>query len=562
MHRILVCAVASLVVALPASPALCATSGPVVPDDVRRHIRQLVDGGWAVGMAVGVIDPSGLSFFCCGKRSANGDEKVDPDTIFEIGSVTKVFTSLLLSDLVERKVVGFDDPVEKYMPEGVKVPSRGDKKITLRHLATHTSGLPRMPSNFESKDPENPYADYTPERLYAFLNGCQLERGIGSKYEYSNVGAGLLGHALSRAAGKSYEDLIVTRICRPLCMPDTTITLSDDLRKRLATGHNGGGSAVKNWDLNVLQGAGAIRSSVRDMLKFVAANMGLTETALRPAMRLQLQEPRRPTDSPNQFVLLGWHVNTKHGTDIIWHNGGTGGYRSFCGFVPSRTFGVVVLSNVGSDGSQTDPIALHILEPKFPLPDIKEVRTVDASILDSYVGYYELLPGLVFSVRREGNGLFVRLTGQPECPVYAKSDNVFFYKVVEAELTFVKDDQGKVTGLVLFQNGIRQPARKLGPDYKPPAPKREVPIDAKILKTYVGKYKNFVGEVFDVTVEDGKLMIRLTDQPRVQVYPESETTFFYKEVDAQIEFIKEKDGSVNRLILHQGTLNIAAKRIE
>jgi D-alanyl-D-alanine-carboxypeptidase/D-alanyl-D-alanine-endopeptidase len=547
---------------LSSAPSLLgAASGPAVPDDVRQHVRELVDGGYAVGMVIGVIDPNGTSFFCHGKLSAKGDRKVDPDAIFEIGSITKVFTSLLLADLAEHKLVGLDDPVEKYLPPTVKVPARGDKKITLRHLASHTSGLPRMPSNFEPKDPNNPYADYDAARLYAFLSGCKLERDIGSRYEYSNLGAGLLGHTLSRAAGEPYEQLIVNRICRPLGMNDTAITLSDDLRKRLAQGHGPDGKPAQNWDLNVVQGAGGLRSSARDMLKFLAAAIGLCQTPLKQVMELTCRE-RHPTGNEGQFVALGWHINTKHDTEIIWHNGGTGGYRSFCGFVPGRKFGVVVLSNTGGDGGQTDPIALHVLEPKYPLPPIKKPQAVDAGTLEQYVGYYELAPGAVFSVRRRADQLLVRLTGQDEYPVYAKSKNQFFYKVVEAQLTFTRDDRGKVNGLVLFQSGIHQPARRLGPEYKPPEPKREVPVDAKVLQAYVGKYKNFMGHVFDVTAPDGKLMVQVTGQPRLQVFPESDTEFFYKEIDARITFVKEKNGSVSRLILHQGNMNITAKRIE
>jgi CubicO group peptidase (beta-lactamase class C family) len=179
-----------------------------------------------VGIAVGIVDANGRRFVSHGNFSVKDSRPVGNDTVFEIGSTTKVFTSTILADMVQRGEVSLDDPVAKYLPADVKIPQRGGKQITLIDLATHTSGLPRMPANFAPKDPGNPYADYTVANLFQFLSSYELTRDIGSKFEYSNMGVGLLGQALSRRAGMDYEALVRARVTGPLKMENTAIALS------------------------------------------------------------------------------------------------------------------------------------------------------------------------------------------------------------------------------------------------------------------------------------------------------------------------------------------------
>jgi serine-type D-Ala-D-Ala carboxypeptidase/endopeptidase len=163
----------------------------------------------------------------------------------------------------------------KYLPASVKVPERDGRQISLVDLATHTSGLPRMPANFRPKDPANPYADYTDEQLYSFLSSYDLIRDIGLKFEYSNLGFGLLGQGLARRAGTGYETLVETRICEPLGMKSTRITLSPDMERRFAAGHSADLVTVSRWDIPSLAGAGALRSTANDLLIFFGGNDGL-----------------------------------------------------------------------------------------------------------------------------------------------------------------------------------------------------------------------------------------------------------------------------------------------
>jgi len=553
------CLMLLLTASSPLAPSTSAAS--LIPSDLQQNVREAVDNGYSVGMVVGMVDPNGASWFCYGKPSKGSAQSVEPNTVYEIGSVTKVFTALLLADLTRQGKVRLDDPVDQYLPPDVHAPARGDRKITLRLLANHTSGLPRMPTNFSPKDSNDPYADYDAQHLYLFLKGCKLTRDIGSKYEYSNLGAGLLGHTLSRAAGQPYEQLIIDHLCRPLGMPDTCIRLTDALRARLATGYDDDGNPTSNWNFDTIAGAGAIRSCGRDMLRFVAVNLGFVDTPLRPVLDM-VRQGRTDTEMAGVFVALGWHIHTRHGTEIFWHNGGTGGYRSFCAFAPSKKLGVIVLSNSGTDGAGTDEMGLHALEPKYALRKVRKVVSVPTDVLETYVGYYQLKPEVIFSVRREGNRLLARLTGQAEYPVYAEDTQHFFYKIVDAQLEFVKGADGKVTALVLHQNNMNQKATKLGPEYRPPAPPREITLDGSVLAKYVGKYKMFDGDLFDVTLSDGRLMVQLADQPSIRFFPSSETEFFCKEVEAKIVFVREKDGTISRLYLHQSGAKVMAKRVE
>jgi serine-type D-Ala-D-Ala carboxypeptidase/endopeptidase len=330
-----------------------ALSQPRVPAhlsdaDVRRLLAERIAARQDVGVVVGIIEPNARRILAHGSFAHDDARPVDGDTLFEIASVTKVFTTLVLADMVRRGEVALDDPVAKFLPPDVKVPERG-RAITLQDLATHTSGLPRLPTNFAPRDWANPYADYSVDQLYQFLSSYTLTRDVGAQYEYSNLGMGLLGHVLARRAGTDYETLVVSRIAKPLGMDSTRIALSPDLRARLATGHNAMLNPVPNWDDATLAGAGSLYASVNDLLTFLSVHLA-AETPLTPAIATTLGV-RKPTGTEDLAIGLGWHVTTRNGVEFVWHNGGTGGYASFVGFSPQTGVGIVVLSNseVGVD---------------------------------------------------------------------------------------------------------------------------------------------------------------------------------------------------------------------
>jgi CubicO group peptidase (beta-lactamase class C family) len=439
-------------------------------DEIREILVKRVDQQkQAAGIVVGVVEPNGRRIVAYGNLAKGDPRTLDGDTIFEIGSVTKVFTSLLLADMVNHKEVALDDPAAQYLPENVKLPERSGKSITLLDLSTHSSGLPPLPSNLK------PEADYSVDDLYQFLSGYTLPRDPGFEYEYSNLGAGLLGHLLARRAGTDYESLIRSRIARPLSMPDTGITLSSSMNQRMATGHNAMLAPVANSDLPApLAGAGALRSSTNDMLTFLEAFLGYKESPLAPAMKAML-EVRRPAGQAT--IGLGWIIMSAHGREIVGHNGATGGFRSLVGYARQERIGVVVLSNA-STATGIDDIGLHLLNPKAPLanPEPPKQRTeirIDPRLLDNYTGRYQVAPNLIFEITRDGDRLFAQgfaqlphnrpgdLTGLPKFELFAEGEKNFFARVADHQFTFETGLEGRATSLILHRAGRDMPGARL-----------------------------------------------------------------------------------------------------
>ncbi len=409
-------------------------------------------------IVVAIVNENGTRFVSYGKTAQTPNAKnADENTVFEIGSITKVFTGTLLAAAVKRGEVQLNDPISKYLPKNVKTPTYAAKEITLIDLATQSSGLPRLPANLVPKNLHNPYADYTLAQMYEYLSSYQLTREIGTKYEYSNFGMGLLGHILSLRAGQSYEDLVKTRILQPLAMTKTAITLTPGLKSNMAQGYDENGEPIANWDLPTLAGAGALRSTAQDLAKFVAANAGLLKSDLSGVFT-EAHRLRRNAGE-NMKIGLAWQILPLPTDEIVWHNGGTGGFRSFAGFSKAKKMGIVVLSN---SAESVDDIGFHFLNRAIPLTPVKPFVPVSQKILDEYVGSYELAPDFVFTITRRNDKLFAQLTGQPQFRVFAEAKNKFYYKVVPAQLTFNRGISGKIESLTLSQNGDKI-ARKIPP---------------------------------------------------------------------------------------------------
>jgi CubicO group peptidase (beta-lactamase class C family) len=448
--------------------------GPSYKSKIDSLVSPVIEAEDVVGMTIGVITGDGQSILGYGKLSQSDPRVPAADTLFEIGSITKTFSGLLLADLAEAKLVRLDEPVQKLLPDSVKVPKRGDAEITLLNLTTHTSGLPRMPGNWKPAKPTDPYADYTEKLLFEFLNEqakSSLWRGLKAafadpdakpKYAYSNLGAGLLGHALALRAGKkSYEELLIERIAQPLRMNDTRISLSAEQLRRFSPGHNADGEPVGSWawEHSSLAAAGGLRSSAGDMLRYLSANMGLTKTKLATAMQTSHQIHHKVGE--HMSIGLGWHINT---TDhFAWHNGRTGGYCSMALFDKEKKLGVVVLSNTVSDVVDLIAVAcMRVLrDQELPPVPVRRPIKVDRRILEQYVGTYAMSPFVYLTITLQEGRLLAQLTGQDAFRIYPESETAFYYKVVRARITFEKDEKGTVTRLVLHQSGRDMPANRL-----------------------------------------------------------------------------------------------------
>ncbi|HYL93416.1 MAG TPA: serine hydrolase domain-containing protein, partial [Alphaproteobacteria bacterium] len=247
-------------------------------DEIRAIMADRVDVLHKhVGLVVGILTPQGRRIITYGKLNQDDPRPLTGDTVFEIGSVTKIFTALLLADAVQRGEVSLNDPLAKFMPPSVKVPERNGKKITLVDLATQTSSLPFMPPDFPLFDPAG-YPKYTEQQIFQFLSTFELPHYIGTKWEYSNLGFGLLGKALSRRAGMDFDSLMRARITGPLGMKSTSVIVTPDMKIRLAAGHDAKLSPAPEWNMPSLSGEGELRSSANDLLTFLGAFMGYSKS--------------------------------------------------------------------------------------------------------------------------------------------------------------------------------------------------------------------------------------------------------------------------------------------
>ncbi len=274
--------------------------------------------------------------------------KPDGDTIFEIGSITKVFTGIALGDAVERGVVQLDDPLAALLPAEVNVESGPVREVTLKQLATHSAGVPRLPADFweQAKENEaNPYAGYTTAELFASLQSLKLNRAPGSGYEYSNYGTALLGQALAAKQGVTYAKLLQTSVLDPVGLTDTALVVPEASTARFVGGYSPKGESTVNWDFDAFAPAGGLRSTANDLLKFIRIALAPGDDPLGRALKRSLQVQ---SEVSGQKLGLGWHqLTTLEGLTLWWHNGGTGGYVSYLGLDPANQTGVIVLANYG-----------------------------------------------------------------------------------------------------------------------------------------------------------------------------------------------------------------------
>ncbi len=425
-----------------------------LPAEVAESIERRIEEGLTPSIALAIIDSSGVQYFNFGKTGKNGLE-VDENTIYEIGSISKVFTGILLAQQVLVGKLKLEDEINDFLPDDIKVPVMGNTEITFGNLTDHTSGFPRMPDNFTPANPNNPYADYTVEQMYEFISNYQPARTVGAEYEYSNLAQGLLGHLLALNNNSTYEELMVQTIADPLEMNDTRVELTQRMNENLALGHSEG-KVVENWDIPTLAGAGAIRSSVSDMAKFVSANLGYMNGSLMEAMELSHQI--RHHKAGETSIAMGWHIMKGDKGDIICHGGGTGGYRTFIGFVKESGKGVVLFTN-SSEGA--DDIGFYLLDSGSGLAKFKsDAVDIPKSTLEKYVGLYELRPEFNIAISKEGKQLFGRATGQERFGIFPENDTLFYLTVIEAKISFHLE-RDTVESMTLFQDGQETLCRKI-----------------------------------------------------------------------------------------------------
>jgi len=476
-----------------------------------------------------------------------------PAAKFRLGSVTKQFTAASILLLQERGKLKVTDPVKKYMPDA---PAAWDK-ITIFNLLTHSSGIPNFTS-FPDYASQEPF-DTTPEKLVARFRDKPLEFQPGEKMSYSNSGYVLLGYLLEKISGESYEKFVQGNIFTPLSMKDSGYDSNSAIIPKRAAGYVPGPSGPSNAgfiNMTVPLSAGALYSTTEDLLRWEQGLFG--GKLLSPS---SLQEMTTPFKNDYAFGLM---VHSVNGRKVIEHGGGIEGFNTTLAYYPDDKLAVIVLGNLNGSAPQEIASKLGAVAhgEKVVMPSERNEVPIDPKVFNGYVGRYELAPNFILTVTREDDHLFTQATGQPKLQIFPESDRDYFLKVVDAQITFVTDSNGRATELILHQGGMDQHAKRMEGEPPPAKEHKEVTVDPKLFDGYVGKYQLAPSFSMTVTREDDHLFMQATGQPKVQIMPESDRDYFLKVVDAQITFVIDSNGRATELILHQGGMDRHAKRME
>ncbi len=338
---------------IPTNNKMLNVTDSIVDQVLKNYMREHKHMGYSIGL----YKAGKTSFYGYGEKQKNKNQIPDEETIFEIGSVTKTFTALLLAHAIQTGLAGADDDIRKYLNGNFPNLELNGKPITLKQLANHTSGLPRLPGDLENQPdytPTDPYKNYSKKMLLDFLKQFKPEREPGKVAEYSNLGIAVLGMLLENIYKKSYAQLIVEHITTPNQMKSTFIIVPESEAKRVALGYDDKGHYAPAWHLGDIAPAGGISSTAKDMMAYMLANM--EEKA--PAYKLVHQVTFSQTEK--QQTAYVWAITTlKNGNKLICHNGQTAGASSFCSYIPETGTILVLLSNTAGG---VDELAIQLLK--------------------------------------------------------------------------------------------------------------------------------------------------------------------------------------------------------
>jgi CubicO group peptidase (beta-lactamase class C family) len=450
-----------LAVAACSHPSPAVVPSPGIRSDAGAHreqvaaqVKPFLDAELVSGLVVGLYDAGKVEIYGFG----SGPNHAAPDgtTLFEIGPITKIYTSLILADAVQRRELELDTPIAELLPPGVTVPIRDKVAITLKHLALHSSGLPHLPPSLVGRtaDPD-PYAAFSEDALYHDLIGTELEATPGTRVSYSNYGAGLLGFALGRKLGGGYAKVLADRVLRPLELKDTFVTVPAGQGARRAVGTTDDLAKAAPWTFAALAGAAALVSTARDQLRLLELELDAADggsLVLRRAMKLT-QEPQLDRTGDNEG--LGWMIDS---AGRYWHNGGTGGFHAFIGFDPKTKRGVVLLASTATSLIDRLSEAMYKILENAPPPATKFPTAAE---LAPFAGSYEFA-GTKLQVVAEGKRLYLEAPGEPRRRMSPISDHEFWIEVLQSIAVFERDAD-KVARVVFGIGGRTLTAPRVDP---------------------------------------------------------------------------------------------------
>lgn len=537
----------SLALAVSTASAMAASE-----DELRAALERRFKGDRSGAcIAAAVVDDSAVAriYFCSDGKSGRS---LDDRTAFEIGSISKTMTAALLAELVEKGAIALDDPMAKLLP-GKALPSFNGNQITLAHIVTHMSGLPSFP--WRIADQRNPYARLTESDLLGTLARTELKRQPGSQREYSNFAFMVLSYALAGRSGKDFETLLRERLLSPLGMDDTYIVRRPPA-VHAAQAHFSNGRATGPWDVSAdLAGAGGVRATLPDMIRYLEGQFGLRDSSITAALA-RTQE--KVSNVGGVAAGMAWELlSTENGRTFVLHPGGTGGFSAFFAFDRAARKGVVLLSDTAlTDVGGLRRLGLHLLDPSLPPGAPRVVVDADVKLIDALAGRYRLQSGLTMELRRKANMLTIQAEGQPEFEMGYDSAGEFYPLVFDAILQPRRKSDGSYA-FTWYQLGGVQPAERIG-DAAPAAVQKDS-IGAP-LEDYEGVYSFSRILAMRVLVSGARLLIQVTGQPSVEVVPFGKDIFVIESVGAEIAFERDGKGKVIALTLNQRGQILHGKR--
>lgn len=547
----------------------------------------LIENKVVQGISIGYVQGDAWGIVHLGSATPSG-KKADNQTLYELGSVSKVFTGMLLADAVIRGDIELDSNVAIENAAGIQFPSRDGRGITWRDLSTHRSGLPRLPANIDPESLKDPYRNYDSRKAAAALAQLELPRKPGAVHEYSNFAVSILGYLVAEKAVKSYQELLRERITEPLGMSDCTVDLSAEQKKRFAIPHERYGLPTLAWNFADMPGAGGIRASMRDMMRFAKAQIDPPTGTLGEAIEMAWTQQSQ-SDATGPATGLGWMIAGDGETR--WHNGGTGGSRSAI-FVNRRIEAAVIVLCNTSVGNEVDALAAHLIrvaagvtDAKMPVDDKTENHEAPKVAPFASVG----LNGEKIFVQYEGRILrWLEIDGIKVEDIIASAKKQFgdqWGKRVREDLVEVlwgMDHQPGETVTLRMQSvqtkedvivpqakmteanrrSIRAESKALAGNPVVGDFAKSVAVDSDQRARLVGRYQLTPTFIFDVQDRDGHLMVGITNQPTQEVFPDTATRWSYRGVDATLEFKLVGDGPARSLVLHQNGMKQTAKRMK
>ena len=483
---------------------------------------------------------------------------ITPQTKFRIGSITKQFTASAILKLQEENLLKVTDSLSKFLPDF----PRGDE-VTIHHLLTHTSGIHNYTNYPEFASAVETHIEA--EEIIQLFKTDKLDFNPGEKWSYSNSGYFLLGHIVEKISGQSLKNYLKHHFFDPTDMKNTEVHDSKHPPKNEATGYSYVADKPEkaiNWDMSRAGGAGNLYSTPQDLYHWNEAifkDKLLNPNTLKSAFTPVKTNNGSQGDAFGSQYGYGWMLMEKRGLKEIGHGGGLPGWASYLTRYPQQNLTIAILANAYPPVPNLIPAVLadtiaeiYLWRQMKSMESFATDKTADIS--DDYIGQYDYVGGIM-TITREGDQLFAQLTGQPKFEIFPKSETEFFWKVVDAQITFVRNKKGEIAHIIHHQGGQTLTAPKL-------EQKSVEQINTAAYSDYVGEYDYGHGAILTITREGGQLLAQMTGQPKFEIFPESETKFFWKVVNAQVTFVKNNKGNISKIIHHQAGAEIQAPKIK